>query len=425
MSSTGAGVVPRPSQATAYRHLTRLAKGTNAVRGSAKGRRSNADRPKGVYGRLRATRPGEYVILDTQSLDVFAMEPVTCRWLPAQLTVAQDLFTRCIIGLRVTPVSTKAVDVAGVLHQCVLPQALPEMLAEQGRWPYHGLPEQVVFTEDQPAPAGPVYAPETLVVDHGKAFLSAHVISVCTRLGISIQPAQPRKPTDKPTVERFFKTLREALIQYLPAYKGPDVYSRGEAIEDAAFFYLHELEDVIREWVALVYHRCKHDGLKVPEWPHLDLSPNDMYEIGPARAGMLRIPATADLAYDFLDTAPRTIQHYGVEVGGLRYNGPGLDPYRNARSPYGGTLDGKWPIRVNPDDVRHAWFQDPADHRWHRLDWEHGPAIGAPFSAEAARSASPQPFPGWLPVGVGEHVWRRGGGVRVVDGVEDPPDVSC
>jgi transposase InsO family protein len=388
----GVGVVPRPSAATAYRHLTRLAKGTNALRGSAKGRRSNADRPKGVYRRLRATRPGEYVILDTQSLDVFAMEPVTCRWLPAQLTVAQDLFDRAIIGLRVTPVSTKAVDVAGVLHQAVLPQALPDGGPEEGRWPYHGLPQQLVFTENQPLPDGPVYAPETLVVDHGKAFLSAHIISVCTRLGISIQPAQPRKPTDKPTVERFFKTLREGLIQYLPAYKGPDVYSRGEAIEDGAFFYLHELENVIREWVGLVYHRSKHDGLRVPEWPHLDLSPNDMYEIGLARAGMLRIPATRDLAYDFLDTAARTIQHYGVEVNGLRYNGPGLDPYRNARSPYGGTLDGKWPIRVNPDDVRYVWFQDPTDHRWHRLDWEHAPAIGAPFSAEAAQYARRLPL---------------------------------
>jgi putative transposase len=390
----GPGVVPRPSPATGYRHLTRLAKGTNAVRGSAKGRRSNAERPKGVYGRLRATRPGEYVILDTQSLDVFAMEPVTCRWLPAQLTVAQDLFDRAIIGLRVTPVSTKAVDVAGVLHQAVLPQALPAAVADEGRWPYHGLPQQVVFTENQPPPTGRFYAPETLVVDHGKAFLSAHIISVCTRLGISIQPAQPKKPTDKPTVERFFKTLREGLIQYLPAYKGPDVYSRGQAVEDAAFFYLHELEDVIREWTALVYHRCKHDGLTLPEWPHLDLSPNDMYEIGLARAGMLRIPATPDLAYDFLDTAARTIQHYGVEVNGLRYNGPGLNPYRNARSPYGGTLDGKWPIRVNPDDVRYVWFQDPADHRWHRLDWEHAPAIGAPFGAEAAQYARRLPLRG-------------------------------
>jgi hypothetical protein len=162
----GPGVVACPSTATAYRHLADLAKGTNALRGSAKARRSIADRPKGVYGRLRATRPGEYVILDTQSLDVFAMEPVTCRWVPAKLTVAQDLFTRCIIGMRVTAVSTKAVDVAGVLHQSVVAQPTPETWPGEARWPYHGLPQQVVFTEAQPPPAGPVYAPETLVVDY-------------------------------------------------------------------------------------------------------------------------------------------------------------------------------------------------------------------------------------------------------------------
>ncbi|MDQ2816354.1 MAG: Mu transposase C-terminal domain-containing protein, partial [Actinomycetota bacterium] len=383
----GAGAVPRPSPAAAYRHLARLTKGTNAVTGSAKGRRSIADRPKGVYGRLRAVRPGEYVILDTQDLDVFAMEPVTCRWVRAQLTVAQDLFTRCITGLRVTPVSTKAVDVAGVLYQAVAARAAPQDWPAEACWAYHGVPQHLVFTEDGRLPGIPVCPPETLVIDHGKAFLSAHVISVCTRLGISIQPAQPKKPTDKPTCERFFKTLREGLIQYLPAYKGPDIYSRGEGLEDAAFLFIHELEDVIREWVAVAYHRGKQDGLAVPEWPHLKLSPNEMYEIGIAKAGLLRIPASPELAYDFLATEWRTVQHYGIEVGGLRYNGAALDGYRNAESPYGGLHPGKWPVRVNPDDVRCIYFCDPDGGAWHRLEWEHAPGLGTPFSAEAARYA--------------------------------------
>ena len=73
----------------------------------------------------------------------------------------------------------------------------------------------------------------------------------------------------KPTLERFFKTLREGLVQHLPAYKGPDVYSRGENVENAAFYYLHELEDIIREWAAVVYHRSPCDGLAIPEWPRL------------------------------------------------------------------------------------------------------------------------------------------------------------
>ncbi|SCL17757.1 Mu transposase C-terminal domain-containing protein [Micromonospora inyonensis] len=383
----GAGVVPRPSRATAYRRLAELAKGTNAVAGSAKGRRSIADRPQGAYGRLRATRPGEYVVLDTQDLDVFAMEPVTSRWVRAQLTVALDLFTRCVVGLRVTAVSTKAVDVAGVLYESVAGRPAPMSWPGDGAWPYHGVPQNLVFDEGMPAGDGPVCAPETLVVDHGKVFLSAHVIAVCTRLGISIQPAQPHKPTDKPTVERFFRTLREGLTQHLPAYKGPDIHARGERVEDEAFLFLHEMEDVIREWIATVYHRAKHDGLVVAEWPHLQLSPAEMFAVGVGKAGLLRIPAAPGLALDFLPVVVRTIQHYGVEVHGLRYNGSALDGYRNARSPYGGVLAGKWPVRVNPDDVRHAWFQDPADQRWHRLDWEHGPLLDTPFSAEAAAHA--------------------------------------
>jgi hypothetical protein len=158
-------------------------------------------------------------------------------------------------------------------------------------------------------------------------------------------------------------------------------------VEDAAFYYLHELEDIIREWIALVFHRTRHDGLAVPEWPRLKLSPNEMYEAGVARAGLLRIPATPELAYEFFEVHPRTIQHYGVEVGGLRYDGAALDAYRNAESPYGGRYAGKWPVRINPDDVRYAWFQDPADDRWHRLEWEHAPGLGTAFSGEAARYA--------------------------------------
>ncbi len=99
--------VDLPHQATAYRRLSALEKGRYTF-GSAKARRSVAGRPEGVLGRLRADRPGQYVVLDTNSLDVFAMEPVTGRWVPVELTVAMDLFSRCILGLRLTAISTKA-----------------------------------------------------------------------------------------------------------------------------------------------------------------------------------------------------------------------------------------------------------------------------------------------------------------------------
>ncbi|GAA3684778.1 winged helix-turn helix protein [Yimella lutea] len=383
----GPGEVPNPSKSTGYRRLTELSKGRHAF-GSAKQRRSVARRPDGPYGRLRATRPGEYVVLDTTPLDVFAMEPVTLRWVPVELTVAQDLFTRCILGLRLTPISTTSADVANVLYQCVVPQ---RDASDDGHWPFHGVPRNLLVGTEEPDGVSqerldgiPACLPEAIVVDHGKVYISSHVTSACARLGITIQPAIPYKPTDKPTVERFFRTLREGLLQHLPAYKGPDVYNRGEDVEGKAFYYVSELEQIIREWVGTVYHRSKHDGLCVPEVPGAVFSPLEMFEVGLAKAGGLLVPTNPDLAFSFLEVAWRTIQHYGVEVDGRRYDGPGLNKYRNTKSPHGGLNAGKWPIFVDRHDVRNVWFQDPVTHEFSTLAWEHAPALDQPFSHEAA-----------------------------------------
>jgi hypothetical protein len=116
--------------------------------------------------------------------------------------------------------------------------------------------------------------------------------------------------------------------------------------------------------------------------PGLELCPLEMFAHGVARAGYLQIPARADLAFDFLKVEWRTIQHYGVEIGGLRYDGPGLNPYRNRTSPYTGKYAGRWPIRVDPGDVSKVYFHDP-EGKWHTLSWEHADAAGGPFSSEA------------------------------------------
>lgn len=384
----GSGVVPLPGRTRGYEALAELSRGTNAFRGSTKGKRSIAQRPQGTYGRLRATRPGEYVVLDTNRLDVFAMEPLTCRWVQCELTVAMDLYSRCITGLRLTPVSTKAADVAGVLFETVRPREASDVGEPL---PYCGVPSAVVVDADKLVdahghPILPSVAAETIVFDHGKVYLSNHVRSVCAKLEISLQPARPHTPTDKP-VERWFKTLNEGLLAALPGYKGSDVYSRGENVEDEAFFFLDELEAVIREWISQVYHRRPHRGLVVPEVPGLELSPLEMFDHGVHRAGPLRIPVRPNLALEFLEEVCTTIQHYGVEVGGLRYNGDALNGFRNQRSSRRGPDAGKWPIAVDPGDIRRVYFQDPRDHGWHPLEWEHTAAMNGPVSREAVAYA--------------------------------------
>ncbi|WP_433178783.1 hypothetical protein [Actinoallomurus sp. CA-150999] len=385
----GRDTVPLPSRTMGYELLRELAKGTGAFEGSTKGKRSIANRPQGTYGRLRATRPGEYVVLDTNRLDVFAMEPVTCRWVQCELTVAMDLYSKVITGLRLTPVSTKSVDVAGVLFETVRPR---DATAESGEpLPYCGVPSTVVVDAEKLVdahgqPVLPAVAAETIVFDHGKIYVSNHIRSVCAKLDISLQPARPYTPTDKP-VERWFKTLNEGLLAALPGYKGSDVHSRGEKVEEEAYFFLDELEAIIREWIVQIYHRRHHRGLTIPEVPGLKLSPLEMFEHGVTRTGPLRIPIRPDLALEFLEEVRTTIQHYGVEVNGLRYNGDALNGYRNQPSPYRGVDAGKWPIAVDRGDVTKVYFQDPKDHAWHRLAWEHAAALNGPVSSEAVAYA--------------------------------------
>lgn len=383
------GAVALPSRSAAYRRVAANSKGLYTF-GSAKARRSAAGRPAGPYGRLRATRPGEFVVLDTTPLDVFAMEPVTLRWVPVELTVALDLYTRCVVGLRLMPVSTKSQDVANVLYQSVTQQF---GIDDGGQfvWPFHGVPKTVLVgfedisaIADSAADHHPGFVPETIVVDHGRQYLSAHVIGVCARFGISVQPAIPNKPTDKPTIERFFLTLRQSLLQHLPAYKGQDVYSRGKDVEGQAFYYVGELEQIIREWVGSVYHRTKHRGLCVPELGPGNFSPAEMWEIGLARAGALTLLTRRDLAYEFLDVVWRTIQHYGVEVDGRIYDGEGLNGFRGCRSAYGGKHAGRWPFSIDNHDVRFIHFRNPDTNEWHRLDWDHAAALYGPFGQDAA-----------------------------------------
>ncbi|QSE87867.1 transposase (plasmid) [Rhodococcus pseudokoreensis] len=387
----GAGVVKLPSRATAFRILEDLERGHPTFRLSTKRNRDIASRPEGPYGKLRPTRPGEYLLMDTTRLDVFALDPVTLRWVQAELTVGMDWYTRCVVGIRLTPVSTKAVDAAATLYQAFRPRPAGKDWPAHAVWPEHGIPRSLLIDTaaiDGPiaGAASPALAPETIVIDHGKIYVSEHLTSVCQRMGISIQPARLRTGRDKGPAERFFRTIREDLLQALPGYKGPDVHSRGVAPESEAFFYLDELEAIIREWVAVVYHHRPHESLLDPHLPAVKMSPAVMFEHGIARAGYIEVPRDPDLGYEFLKVEWRTLQHYGFEVHGRRYHGDLPPGCRDGASPYPDRGKGKgrwWPLHVDPDDITRIYLRDPTSRRWYPLEWEHARSMQMPLSEDA------------------------------------------
>lgn len=388
----GANVVPAPSRATQYRRLKAIDRQVPTFRNSRLRNRDVIDRPPGEYGKLRPTRPGEFLVMDSTRLDVFALDPVTLRWVSLELSVAMDWYSRCITALRLTPLSTKSIDVAALLFQTFRPPPAPEYWPKYAVWPEHGIPDVVLSEVNslvgrKEGLSHPPVVPETLVIDHGRAFESQHINSVCQRFGISIQPARLRTGRDKGVVERFFRTLREDLLQVLPGYKGPDVYSRGVSPEADAFFYIDELEDIIREWVATVYHHRPHDSLADPKVPGRTMSPAEMFAHGIERAGYIRAPSDPDLGFEFLKPIKRKILHYGVQYQGRRYNGPGLNGYRDRDGPYVDGSKRPWYIHVNPDDITRVYFRDPTARTWHTLLWEHAPSLDMPMSEDAVAFA--------------------------------------
>ena len=90
-----------------------------------------------------------------------------------------DWYSRCITGIRVTPVSTKSVDIAATLFQAYRPRPAGADWPAHAAWPDHGIPRGIVLDRDaiegpmadgarQGGAASPALVPETLVVDHGK-----------------------------------------------------------------------------------------------------------------------------------------------------------------------------------------------------------------------------------------------------------------
>lgn len=379
----GAGVVRIPSRSASYRAFVELDRGRNTFSGSTKGKRSIANRPQGVFGRLTPTRPGEYVLLDTTRLDVFALDAISGRWMNCELTIAMDLYSRAICGLRLSP-TARSLDVSGVLLEAMRPIEQPDEWSSKASSPYVGVPDTLIVRDERinVARFRRAMIPETIVIDHGKPYMSEHILSACARLGISVQPARVYMPTDKGSVERFFRTIRELLAQ-LPGFKGEDVGARARTPEADAVYTISQLEEIIREWVATVYHLRPHRELTDPLLPGMTMSPQQRYEQGVAVAGTLRVPRDRNITLEMLPVIWRGFNHYGVVNDGLRYKGEIITKYRNRSRSATDQAKRTWPFSINPDDLRFIYFHDPDDGVWHTLAWDRLEEVDAPFSLDA------------------------------------------
>lgn len=95
------------------------------------------------------------------------------------------------------------------------------------------LPHQSLTAIDErleAAAARPVIVPETIVCDHGKAYLSATFRAACRSLGISLAPAHPQTSTDEAICERALGRTGQSAIAPQAVVKAATVTSAARIV---------------------------------------------------------------------------------------------------------------------------------------------------------------------------------------------------
>jgi putative transposase len=105
----------------------------------------------------------------------------------------------------------------------------------------------------------------TLATDGGPAFASNHVKAFCNLINVSDVITEAYKPMARPTVERFFRTLRAQLLEGVSGYLGTDrfaeKYTEDDNAEKAAIHTVSEFKQMFEDYISQQYHLNPHRKL--------------------------------------------------------------------------------------------------------------------------------------------------------------------
>ena len=320
-----------PSRSTLYRLFSRLQDGRHTT-GSASTRRSLAGRPEGPFGQAPAAAPGDLMQIDSTPLDVLVRldSGVTGR---VDLTGIIDVATRTVTAAVLRP-TTKSVDASVLLARTVTPEPMRPGWPQAMRMSASALPFRRMLSIDQRlehAAARPVIIPQVIVVDHGKVFISESFRASCEFLGVSLQPARKATGTDKPHIERMLGSVATMFAQYVSGYTGRSPEYRGRGIEEKAVWSLHELQDLLDQWL-ITWQNRPHDGLRDPLHPGRAFSPNEKYAALTETAGYVPLALSPDDYIELLPATWRAVNAYGIKISRRIYDGKELNPLRMQHS---------------------------------------------------------------------------------------------
>ena len=267
----------------------------------------------------------DHTVIDLIVVDERDRQPIGRPY----LTIAIDVFTRCVVGMVVTLEAPSATSVGLCLaHAACDKRSWLEGLDVEMNWPMSG-------------------KPKLLYLDNAAEFKSEALRRGCEQHGVQLDYRPPGQPHYGGIVERIIGTAMQMTHDELPGTTFSNPGQRGEYdSEKKATLTLRELE----RWLALAvgtYHAAVHGTLFQP--------PAARWAEAVARVGVPAVVtrATAFLV-DFLPVIRRTLTRTGFVIDHIHYYADALKPWIARRSHLPTFM-----IRRDPRDISRIWVLEP------------------------------------------------------------------
>lgn len=265
------------------------------------GRKAARDRFAPAIGSLEAAWPLSLVQIDHTLVDVIVVDsakraPIQRPW----LTLAIDVYSRCVAGLHLSLEPPSATSVALCIAHAALPkqQWLDERKIE-GAFPVSGLMSR-------------------LHLDNAKEFHSEALRRGCEQYGIAIDYRPVRTPHYGGHIERLIGTMM-GKVHLLPGTTFSDVRVKGNLNpEKTAAMTLDELERWLGNAIAGVYHRTVHRSLNttpVAAWERGIVGD----AITPGSGEPTAVDDPRRFLIDFLPIERRLVRREGVLLNSIHY----------------------------------------------------------------------------------------------------------
>jgi putative transposase len=320
--------LPIPSRSTIYREIQR---------------RSPYEIMAARYGKRRAdmefrvstagpntSRTLQRVTMDHTPSDIIVVDDDSMLPLGRPtITSALDEYSRCPMGFYSGFEPPSCLSVMRCLKHAILPKTYVqrEFPGIKNRWECYGVPELVV-------------------VDNPAEFHSSHFERACLQIGADIQYAKVLVPWYKGKLERFQGTMCHDLMHGNPGTTFSSILERDDYDPSRhAVVLLSTFREMLHKWIIDVYLQTPHRGIND--------SPAHRWHSETVSLPPPLPPSASELDVVLGMTVQRVVFHYGIELEGLKYNGPDLGELRRRMG-----VGAKVELTFDPGDLGHVNILD-------------------------------------------------------------------